>query len=57
MRKFCAENGIEYLGFDDQSIGEDGLVAAKLLNSNPLDHHYEPRAYMDMMIPALRKHL
>lgn len=57
MRKFCAENGIEYLDFDGQSIGEDGLVDKRLLNSNPLDHHYEPRAYMDMMVPKLRKHL
>jgi hypothetical protein len=57
MRSFCARNGIAYLNFDHESIGKDGLVDAKLLNSNPLDHHYEPRAYMDMMIPKLREHL
>ena len=57
MRKFCEGNGIEYLDFDDESIGKDGLVDARLLNSNPMDHHYEPRAYMEMMIPRLRKHL
>jgi len=57
MRKFCAENGIGFLDLDDQSIGKDGLVDKRLLNSNPLDHHYEPRAYMEMMVPELRKRL
>lgn len=57
MRSFCAKNGIGYLDFDGESIGKDGLVDAKLLNSNPLDHHYEPRAYMEMMIPKLEEHL
>lgn len=57
MRRFCEGNGIEYLDFDDESIGKDGLVDARLLNSNPLDHHYEPGAYLDMVIPRLRKQL
>jgi hypothetical protein len=57
MRKFCESNGIEYLDFDDESIGKEGLVDSKLLNSNPLDHHYEPRAYLKMMIPKLRSRL
>lgn len=55
MKRFCAENGIDYLDFDDQSMGEDGLVDKRLLNSNPLDHHYEPCAYMEMMVPKLQK--
>lgn len=57
MRKFCAGNGIDYLDFDAQSMGVDGLVDKRLLNPNPLDHHYEPRAYMEMMVPKLREHL
>jgi hypothetical protein len=57
MRRFCAANGIEYLDFDDESIGRDGLVDRRLLNSDPLDHHYEPRAYLEMLIPRLRSRL
>jgi hypothetical protein len=57
VKKFCAKNRIEYLDFDSDSIGSDGLVDIKLLNRNPLDHHYEPRAYIEMIIPELRKHL
>ena len=57
MRRFCEENAIEYLDFDDDSIGKDGLVDRRLLNSDPLDHHYEPRAYMEMIIPRLRNRL
>jgi hypothetical protein len=57
VREFCAKANIEYLDFDDESMGKDGLVDTRLLNGDPLDHHYEPDAYMKMMIPKLREHL
>lgn len=48
MRRFCEENEIEYWNFDDESIGKDGLIDGKLLNPDPLVHHYGPPAYMEM---------
>lgn len=57
VREFCEKANIEYLDFDDESMGKDGLVDMRLLNSDPLDHHYEPCAYMEMMIPKLRERL
>lgn len=57
MREFCEKREIAYLDFDDESIGADGLVDTRLLNTSPLDHHYEPRAYLAMLIPKLREHI
>ena len=55
MKEFCRINKIGYLNFDNESIGEAGVVSSKLLNKNPNDHHYEPRAYINMIIPKLKK--
>jgi hypothetical protein len=57
MKEFCASREIAHLHFDDESIGADGLVDTRLLNTNPLDHHYEPRAYLAMLIPKLREQI
>jgi hypothetical protein len=54
VREFCEKAYIEYLDLDRESMGKDGLVDTRLLNSDPLDHHYAPCAYMEMMIPKLR---
>lgn len=55
INEFCQNNKIEYLDFDDESIGKDGLVDIRLLNKNPADHHYEPRTYIKMIIPKLKR--
>lgn len=52
---FCEKEGIQYLNFDDESIGDDGLVDVRLLNKIPTDHHYEPLAYVAMMVPKLKR--
>lgn len=57
VREFCEKARVEFLDLDIESMGKDGLVDMRLLNSDPLDHHYEPGAYLEMMIPRLRERL
>jgi hypothetical protein len=56
-RAFCAANGIDFLDLDAQSLGADGLVDARLLGSNPADHHYDQAAYAAMLMPKLATRL
>ncbi|RMG92897.1 MAG: SGNH/GDSL hydrolase family protein [Zetaproteobacteria bacterium] len=57
MEEWCGHNEIDYLGLDDCSLGEDGLIAPKLLNEDPADHHYNPEIYAlmlrDRLLPLL----
>jgi len=55
MQKFCESNGYVYLSFDEESVGENGLVNPCLLNSDPNDHHYDMEKYADMIISKLKK--
>jgi hypothetical protein len=55
MQDFCKKNGISYLSFDEESIGEDGLVDSRLINSNSADHHYKRDVYAEMIINKLKK--
>lgn len=54
MEHFCQGCGITYLDLDVSSMGDDGLVAGTLLNADPTDHHYDPRAYARMLTKHLR---
>ncbi|MGH9623735.1 MAG: hypothetical protein ACRD4G_05280 [Bryobacteraceae bacterium] len=54
MARFCQGCGIRYLDLDAGSIGDDGLVAETLLNADPTDHHYDPRAYARMLTGHLK---
>jgi hypothetical protein len=54
MQEFCKEKGFYYLNFDSESLGDDGLVKASLLNSNSNDHHYNMARYADLIIPGLK---
>ena len=38
---------------DRECLGENGLVASRLLNGNPLDHHYSTSAYAKLLAPKL----
>ncbi len=49
MELFCAAESITYLNLDGESLGEDGLVKAVLLNKNALDHHYDKRVFAAML--------
>jgi len=55
MQKFCERNGYVYLSFDEESVGENGLVVPYLLNSDPTDHHYDMEKYADMIINKLKR--
>lgn len=54
MKEVCEGNGFTYLSFDDESIGENGLVDPWLLNSDPNNHHYDRQKYADMIIKKLK---
>lgn len=49
MEAYCLQNGFTYLSFDRESIGENGLVADRLLNVNAADHHYAAEPYATMI--------
>lgn len=55
MQDFCNKNGIRYLSFDNESIGENGLVDSRLLNFNSTSHHYAKHVYAEMIISKLKK--
>lgn len=57
MQDFCETNGFIYLSFDDESLGENGLVNQYLINSEPNDHHYDTEKYADMIINKLKTSL
>lgn len=42
---FCRAKNIAYIGLDEASTAPNGLVDPALLNPDPLDHHYNARAY------------
>lgn len=54
MHEFCKKCGFVYLSFDEESIGEKGIVKKCLLNSNPNDHHYDMEKYASMIIDKLK---
>ncbi|BAW96819.1 hypothetical protein NIES970_17610 [[Synechococcus] sp. NIES-970] len=57
MKRFCFQKKITYLDFDDESIGKDGLVHDKLINSDPHNHHYDANSYIEMIAPKLKKYI
>ncbi len=52
MEAFCAAHGIAYISLDAASLDGQGLVRGELINSDPLDHHYDAPAYAQMIIDA-----
>jgi len=46
---------VTFLNFDEESLSENGLIAAKLLNDNSLDHHYNTSEYAKMVSSKLMK--
>jgi hypothetical protein len=53
MQQFCSQNAIRYLMLDPVSLGEHGIVKAKLLNSDCSNHHYDPDRYARLLIDGL----
>uniref|UniRef100_A0A6H1ZTB1 SGNH hydrolase-type esterase domain-containing protein n=1 Tax=viral metagenome TaxID=1070528 RepID=A0A6H1ZTB1_9ZZZZ len=54
MKTFCDEQNFIYLSFDNESIGDDGMVIPKLVNSQLNNHHYDADNYSDMIIDKLK---
>ena len=54
ISEFCNSHGIPYVDIDQESLGEDGLVADHLISANRDDHHYSVRQHLKIMMPKLR---
>jgi len=54
IQSFCERCGVSYLGLDEDSLGQDGLVAAELRNQDPMNHHYDQLKYAKLLTPKLR---
>ncbi len=57
VRAFCECHGIGFISLDRESLGSDGLVKPDLLNPDPDDHHYQARAYSQILIKPLMEKL
>lgn len=55
MQEFCMRNGIRYVMLDDVSLGENGIVKAELLNSDPSNHHYDQDRYACLLVEGLAR--
>ena len=53
MEEFCSQNGFIYLSFDQESLGNNGLVSPHLLNNDAADHHYATDRYAEMIADKL----
>lgn len=49
VENFSKTLGFEYVNLDGVSVGVDGLVCRNLLNDDPSDHHYNPKAYIQQL--------
>ena len=54
MRDFCEKNNIFYLSFDDETLGDNGLLKSEILNINGNDHHYDFEKYSHLIINKLK---
>jgi len=54
IKNFCHLENVNYVDLDAFSISPDGTVNKELLNTNPFDHHYNTRAYSNVLAKVLR---
>ncbi|MGB6222641.1 SGNH/GDSL hydrolase family protein [Haloferula sp.] len=52
MEQICREEGYGNINLDSQSLSPDGLVRETLMNADPNDHHYDNKAYLDLVTTA-----
>ncbi|MDD2724502.1 MAG: sulfotransferase family 2 domain-containing protein [Methylovulum sp.] len=59
IESWCNGHGVSYVNLDPLSVGPDGQVDPKLLHPNPLNHHYNPGYYQELLaehlLPLIRK--
>ncbi|MFZ2405847.1 MAG: SGNH/GDSL hydrolase family protein [Methylobacter sp.] len=53
MQQFCEQSNIRYIMLDAESLGENGIVKASLLNNDSSDHHYDPEQYSRLLADRL----
>jgi len=59
LKKWCIEQGVIFVSFDRQVVGENGLIKPEFLNKNKADHHYDKTSFIKLinshLFPELRK--
>ncbi|MBO1256852.1 SGNH/GDSL hydrolase family protein [Alteromonas sp. 5E99-2] len=55
IEKICADEEVQYINLDVESLGDNGVVADYLLNSDLLDHHYAQDVYATMLANKLNE--
>ena len=55
IRDFCKQNELICLDLDKILTAKNGLVEEKFLNKNKLDHHYDNKAYSEVIVNEFRK--
>lgn len=55
VQAMAEDLGFHHVNLDDESSGDDGLVAESLLNDDPNDHHYSRQIYLSMILKNLQE--
>lgn len=50
---FCQQHNITYIMLDTESMGDNNIVSADLLNQDPDDHHYDSEHYAALLTAHL----
>ena len=53
IQKHCISRNIQYINLDQETLGEDGFVKINLMNKDPLNHHYNQKAYAKLLAGRL----
>jgi hypothetical protein len=58
LKEACRAMSIEFIDYESEIIDdESGLVSAKFLNENPLDHHLSNKQFANVIFPKLQRAL
>jgi hypothetical protein len=57
IASWCRDQAIPYINLDPFSVGPNGLVDTKLLHPDPLNHHYHPSYYQELLAQHLLPHV
>lgn len=54
VERFCLNTGIKFINLDDVSLGSNGLVKHKLMNTDTANHHYSKLPYAKLIARELK---
>ena len=57
VREICAREGLAFCDVTPQMLGDDGLIAGRFRNADPLDHHLDSASYATLLAPELLRAL